>query len=243
MRDPEPAQQPRPGTLVGVRAGRLARRPAAGTARSVSCPVPMPASLRLWVQGARTASPVAPLTTLRPSAFQVSNPATRVGLMPSRAACSSIRSVVVEAVGVELRGRVEHRPPLRIGGERLQLLTDLVVQGGDLGGPRGVGSFSLHLAEVSAPAPLALAGATAARCAAGAGHLDPLVPEPTPVREGLRNRCPATHSPGPSGEELCSGAGSDGGGRPDQDCFRSEAPEGRMDLGPVGRRRRGRRLR
>lgn len=54
--------------------------------------------------------------------------------------------------------------------------------------------------------------------------------EPTPVREELRNRCPATHSPGPSGEELCSGAGSAGGGRPDKDCFRSAAPEGRKDL-------------
>src|SRR3954452_18152803 len=67
--------------------------------------------------------------------------------------------------------------------------------------------------------------------------------ERKPVREELRNRCPATHSPGPSGTELCSGAGSDGGGRPNQDCFRSEAPEGRKDLGPVGRRRRGRPLR
>jgi hypothetical protein len=67
--------------------------------------------------------------------------------------------------------------------------------------------------------------------------------EPKPVPEGLRNRRPATHSPGPSGTELCSGAGSDGGGRPDQDCFRSGAPEGRKDLGPVGRRRRGRPLR
>ena len=67
--------------------------------------------------------------------------------------------------------------------------------------------------------------------------------EPKPVREELRNGCPATHSPGPSGTELCSGAGSAGGGRPDQDCFRSAAPEGRKDLGPVGRRRRGRPLR
>ena len=66
--------------------------------------------------------------------------------------------------------------------------------------------------------------------------------EPTPVREELRNGCPATHSPGPSGTELCSGAGSDGGGRPDQDCFRRGAPEGRKDLGPVGRRPRGRPL-
>nr|WP_255522520.1 MULTISPECIES: hypothetical protein [unclassified Blastococcus] len=33
-----------------------------------------------------------PFTTLRPNAFQVPNPATRVGLMPSRAACSAISS-------------------------------------------------------------------------------------------------------------------------------------------------------
>src|SRR3954451_3619115 len=58
--------------------------------------------------------------------------------------------------------------------------------------------------------------------------------EPKPGREELRNRCPATHSPGPSGTELCSGAGSGGGGRPDQACFRSAAPEGRKDLGWIG---------
>jgi hypothetical protein len=74
---------------------------------------------------------------------------------------------------VESRGGIEHRPPLRIGRQRVDLRADLLVQGGDLRRPRGVGGFSLHLTEVSAPAPLALAGATAARCAAGAGHLDP----------------------------------------------------------------------
>jgi hypothetical protein len=51
-------------------------------------------------------------------------------------------------------------------------------------------------------------------------------PEPTPVREGLRNRCPATHSPGPSGTELCSGAGSGGGDDRTKTASAAQRPKG-----------------
>ena len=131
---------------------------------------------------------------------------------------------------------------MRVGNERLDLLADLVVQGGDLRRPHGVGGFPLRGAEGGAPTPPVPVRLLLAVLLVPVIWTLPEL-EPKPVREGLRNRFLATHSPGPSGAELCSGAGSDGGGRPDQDCFRSEAPEGRKDLGPVGRRRRGRPLR
>jgi hypothetical protein len=133
----------------------------------------------------------------------------------------------------------------------LDLLADLLVQGGDPRRPGGVGRLALGRAEPP-PVPCSRGCYPGRRAALLAALLVVLpvvviwtlpVPEPTPVREGLRNGCRTTHSPDPSGTELCSGAGSDGGGRPGQDCFRSAAPEGRKDLGPVGRRRRGRPLR
>src|SRR3954471_2980685 len=45
-------------------------------------------------------------------------------------------------------------------------------------------------------------------------------------REALRNRCPATHSPAPSGTELRSGAGSDGGGDLTKTASAAQRPKG-----------------
>lgn len=62
------------------------------------------------------------------------------------------QQLVVETVGVELRGGIQHRPPLRIGGERLDVLADLVVQGGD---PRpSAGSAPSRCATLSCRRPL-----------------------------------------------------------------------------------------
>lgn len=98
----------------------------------------------------------------------------------------------------------------------------------------------------AAPGSAAVAGFPADPTAAlgcGAGHLDPPGTGADTGTGGTAEPVSCHPLPRPVRQELCSGAGNDGGGRPDQDCFRSEAPEGRKDLGPVGRRRRGRPLR
>ena len=67
----------------------------------------------------------------------------------------------------------------RISSRRLDLFADLVVQGGDLRRPGGVGRLPLRRTQLRSPTPTSPAGPTAARAAgraayrgAGAGHLD-----------------------------------------------------------------------
>src|SRR4051794_34033194 len=100
---------------------------------------------------------------------------------------ASLREVrhIVQPVGGELRGGIEHRPPLRVCCERLDLLAELLVQGGDPGRPSGVGRFSLHRAEVGA---LALARVTAARAAGQRRWLSCWCWSPGPSRNWSRSR-------------------------------------------------------
>lgn len=49
---------------------------------------------------------------------------------------------------------------------------------------------------------------------------------PTPVREGLRNRCPATHSPGPSGKSSAQGPGATAGDDRTKTASAAERPKG-----------------
>ncbi|GAB3312768.1 hypothetical protein GCM10027451_25920 [Geodermatophilus aquaeductus] len=124
---------------------------------------------------------------------------------------------------MELRGGIEHRPPLRIGGQLLDALADLLVQGGDPRRSRAVGRLPLRRAQLRSPASLPI-------------RLLPLavvlviwtLPElgPTPVREELRNRCPATHSPGPSGKSSAQGPGTTAGDDRTKTASAAKRPKG-----------------
>jgi hypothetical protein len=189
VRDPKPAQHPRrPGRLVGVPAGRLPRRPrrCRGGGRGWTgvlsgAGVGSVGGVRAGSQHREPGGPLDHAAAQRLPRAEPGDPG-RADAQPR--SLQPDQQLVVQAVGVELRGRVEHRPPLRIGGQRLDALADLLVQGGDLRRPGGVGCFPLRRSQLRPPTPASPAGPTAARaaaraagcgagCGAGAGHLDP----------------------------------------------------------------------
>jgi hypothetical protein len=145
------------------------------------------------------------------------------------------------------RGSIQHRPPLRVGGQLLDALAYPLAQGCDLT-LGGVGRFPLRRSQRPPSAPLPPCRSDCCSCRlprcwlwcwwviwtprnwngsrygrnCGIGVLPP-IPPARPAQSSAQ------------------GPGATAGD--DRTKTASAAPEGRKDLGPVGRRRRGRPLR